>query len=203
MGGAGFLPAGFTPGYVPGQTPRFFDDASPLTLPKKADLVLQMHYHPTGKPETDRTTIGLYLTDKKPLKNPVGVLLGSERINISANAAAYAVSDRFVLPTPLTVTNVWAHMHMIGKRVRVWAEVLGGGTREMLVINDWDFNWQDTYRYARPFRLPKGTVLRTEWAFDNTDANPRNPNVLPKRVTLGENSTDEMAGLWIGGTADG
>ncbi|MBC7807201.1 MAG: hypothetical protein H7145_13755 [Akkermansiaceae bacterium] len=203
MGGSGFLPAGLTPGYVPGQTPRFFDDGSPLTLSKKADFVLQMHYHPSGKPETDRTVVGLYFTDKKPVKNPTGILLASEEIDIPAGASGYTVSDKFVLPTALAVHSVWAHMHMVGKKVRVWAELPGGGgTEKMLLINDWDFNWQDTYGYRKPIRLPKGTILHSEWVFDNTAANPRNPNSPPKRVRLGENSTDEMTGLWVGGLAD-
>ncbi len=33
----------------------------------------------------------------------------------------------------------------------------------------------------------------------NSADNPRNPNSPPKRVTLGEGSSDEMAGLIIGG----
>ncbi|MBC8137393.1 MAG: cytochrome c [Fibrella sp.] len=202
MGSSGFLPAGLTPGYVPGQTPRFFAEGSPLTLPKKSDFVLEMHYHPSGKPETDRTVVGLYFTDKKPVKNPTGILLASEEIDIPAGKSAYIVSDKFVLPTALNVTNVWAHMHMVGKKVRVWAELPDGSTEKMLLINDWDFNWQDTYQYEKPIRLPKGTVLHSEWVFDNTDANPRNPNSPPKRVRLGENSTDEMTGLWVGGLAD-
>jgi hypothetical protein len=203
MGGnGGFLPAGITPGYVPGQTPRLFDEASPMTLPKKADFVLEMHYHPTGKPETDRTMVGLYFTDKKPVKNPTGILLGSEEIDIPAGNAAYTIRDKFVLPTPLNVTSIWAHMHMIGKKVRVWAELPGGATEKLLLIDDWDFNWQDTYHYRKPIRLPKGTTIHSEWVFDNTDNNPRNPHSPAQRVRLGENSTDEMSGLWIGGVAD-
>jgi len=198
-GGPGFLPAGFTPGYVPGATPRFFPTDSAITLKKGVDFVLQMHYHPTGKEESDTTTVGLYFTDKKPARNVGGLLMGSEDIDIPAGKSDYTVTDSFKLPVDYEFRGIWAHMHLIGKKVRVWAETPDGKTREMLKIDDWDFNWQDTYMYDKSFRLPKGTVLKSEFVFDNSSSNPRNPNTPPKRITLGENSTDEMAGLWIGG----
>lgn len=202
MGGAGFLPAGFTPGYVPGQTPRLMAEDGAIVLPKGADFVLQMHYHPTGKPETDQTEVGLYFTDRKPTRNNNIVLLGSSDIDIRPGDSAYKVSDQFKVPVDVTVGSIWAHLHLLGKDVHVWAELPSGQTREMLWINDWDFNWQDTYLYKEPFRLPAGTVIRSEYVFDNSAANPRNPNSPPRRVLIGENSTDEMAGLIIGVETD-
>jgi hypothetical protein len=202
FGGPGFIPVGFTPGYVPGQTPRFFEEGAALTIKKGTDLVLQMHYHPSGKEETDQTEIGLYLTNKPPSRHVLGVLLGSEEIDIPAGSNSFQAFDRFVLPVGLKVSSIWAHMHLIGKEVRVWAELPDGSTRKLLWINDWDFNWQDTYLYKMPVLLPKGTVLRVASRFDNTTNNPRNPNQPPKRVRLGEQSTDEMLGVWIGGEID-
>jgi hypothetical protein len=199
FGGPGFLPAGFTPGYVPGQTPRFFDAETAITLKKGTDLVLQMHYHPTGKEETDQTSVGLYFTDKKPARNMALMLLGSEDIDIAPGKADYTVRDEFKVPCEFEVRSIWAHMHMLGKKVHVWAELPDGKKRELLKIEDWDFNWQDTYQYQKSFKLPKNTLVKADFVFDNSAKNPRNPFSPPKRVTLGENSTDEMAGLIIGG----
>jgi hypothetical protein len=44
-------------------------------------------------------------------------------------------------------------------------------------------------------------VIRAQFRFDNSEGNPKNPNHPPKHVTLGEKTTDEMAGIWIGGFA--
>ena len=199
FGSPGFVPAGFTPGYVPGQTPRFFADGSAITVKKGTDFVLQMHYHPSGKEETDQTEIGLYLTKIPPTRHMLGVLLSSEEIDIPPGSDTFQVSDKYTLPVDFRANCVWAHMHLIGKEVNVWAELPDGTTRRLLKIGDWDFNWQDTYRYQEDVLLPKGTVLRAQWRFDNTDRNPRNPNHPPKRVQLGEGSTDEMTGIWLGG----
>lgn len=198
MGGTGFLPAGFTPGYAPGQVPGWFPEDAAIVLPKGGDFVLQLHYHPSGKPETDQSEVGLYFTDKKPTRNSNILLLGSSDIDIRAGDAAYRVSDQFKLPVDVTVNNIWGHMHFIGKDMRVWAELPGGKIQRLLWINDWDFNWQDTYTYQKPIRLPAGTVVRAEFTFDNSAKNPRNPSSPPRRILIGEASTDEMAGLVIG-----
>ncbi|MBY0461199.1 MAG: hypothetical protein K2V38_28075, partial [Gemmataceae bacterium] len=199
FGGPGFVPVGFTPGYVPGQTPRTFGDGAAITIRKGTDFVLQMHYHPAGKEELDQTEVGLYLTKEKPTKHGLGVLLGSLEIDIKPGDDNYVCKDEFKLPVDLKVTGVWAHMHLIGKEVRAWADLPDGKTVKLLKIGDWDFNWQDTYLYKEPILLPKGTVVRTEWRFDNSNKNPRNPNNPPKRVLNGEGSLDEMGGLWLSG----
>lgn len=199
FGGPGFLPAGFTPGYVPGQTPRKFGDGAAITIKKGTDFVLQMHYHPSGKEEVDQTEVGLYLTKDKPTRHTLGVLMGTLDIDIKPGDDNYVRTDKFVLPVDLKADSVWAHMHLIGRECRLWAELPGGKEVKLLKIGDWDFNWQDTYLYKKPVVLPKGTVLRAEFRFDNSEKNPRNPNSPPKRVFSGENSTDEMGGIWLGG----
>ncbi len=200
--GPGFLPAGFTPGYVPGQTPRFLPEGVAITIRKGTDLVLQMHYHPSGKEETDRTEIGFYLSKKPPTKPIVGIGLATEEVDIAAGDKKYARSDEYTLPADMTVTDIWPHMHTIGKSVAVTAKLPSGKTKELLKIKDWDFNWQDTYRYKEAFKLPKGTVVTCDWTWDNSKENARNPFSPPKRIRHGEGSNDEMGGLWIGGYSD-
>ena len=199
FGDPGFLSKGFTPGYVPGQTVRKMGDGAAITIKKGTDLVIQMHYHPTGKEEQDQFEVGLYLTDQPPTRHILGILMGSEKIDIPAGEGHYVQQDTFTLPVDLKATNIWPHMHMIGKEVRVWADLPDGRTEKLLWINDWDFNWQDTYIYETPISLPKGTVVHSEFTWDNTANHPRNPNSPPKRILQGEGSTDEMSGLWVGG----
>ncbi len=64
-------------------------------------------------------------------------------------------------------------------------------------MDDWDFNWQDEYRYATPIALPAGTTLHMEFTYDNSAENPRNPHTPPRRVVYGPHSTDEMGDLWV------
>jgi mono/diheme cytochrome c family protein len=200
FGGPGFIPRGFLPGYAPGQVTRLDEsDDRGFILGKGIDIVLQMHYHPTGKEETDQPQIGLYFTDKKPKRNPNIIALANNDIYIPAGEKAFKRTDTFNVPVDFEVRDIWAHMHMIGKEVKVWAELPDGKTKELLHIPDWDFNWQDSYRYKKPFVLPKGTVVKAEFTWDNSADNPRNPNHPPKLIKWGEGSTDEMSGVIIGG----
>ena len=203
FGGPGFLPRGFLPGYAPGQTTRIDrnegSDKVSITVGKGLDIVLQMHYHPIGKEVTDQPRIGLYFTDKKPERNINIVGMANNDVYIPAGAKGFKRTDSFTLPADFEVGNIWGHMHMIGREVKVWAELPGGEAKDMLLISDWDFNWQDTYHYKKPFVLPKGTVVKAEWSWENTADNPRNPNSPPKLIKWGEGSTDEMSGLIIGG----
>src|SRR6185503_9041420 len=58
-------------------------------------------------------------------------------------------------------------------------------------------DWQDTYRYVKRIPLPKGTTLTMRYTYDNSATNPRNPQLPPRSVHWGQNSTDEMGDLWI------
>ncbi|MEO5917807.1 MAG: ascorbate-dependent monooxygenase [Luteolibacter sp.] len=203
FGGPGFIPRGFLPGYAPGMTTRIpaagAENEVSLTLGKGLDVVLQMHYHPTGRATTDQPQIGLYFTTTPPKRGPAVVLMANNDVDIAPGEARHANVDEFKLPVDFEVRDIWGHMHMIGKTLKVVAKLPQGGTRDLLEIDDWDFNWQDTYIYQNPFVLPKDTVIHAEWTWDNSAANPRNPNNPPTRIVLGEGSTDEMSGLIIGG----
>jgi hypothetical protein len=41
-------------------------------------------------------------------------------------------------------------------------------------------------------KIPAGSTLKAHAVYDNTSANPHNPNTPPQLVTAGEATTDEM-----------
>ncbi len=197
FGTPGFLPArglaGWTPGSLPYQTPA----GMPETLHAHADLVLQVHYHPTGKPERDRTRVAIYFTDQKPTRRGMDIPLESHRIDIPAGDRAYKVTDHFTVPVDVDVIAINPHAHYICKEMYGYAVLPDGSRRTLLRIPDWNFNWQQQYVYATPIRLPADTRIEMEFTYDNSAANPRNPNSPPKRVVFGPGSLDEMAGLHL------
>jgi hypothetical protein len=197
FGTPGFLPARGLGGWTPGKQPVPSPTGMAEILYPGADLVLQVHYHPTGKPETDRTRIALYFTLDKPRRHLTDVPLGSNRIDIPAGKAAYHVTDHFTLPVDVDVIGVIPHAHYVCKDMRGTAILPGGARRTLLHIPNWDFNWQEEYRYATPVRLPSGTRVEMDFTYDNSAQNPRNPNHPPQRVVYGPATTDEMAGLHL------
>jgi hypothetical protein len=197
FGTPGFLPARGLGGWTPGSLPYVRPDGAPELLHAHADLVLQVHYHPTGKPETDRTRLALYFTDRKPQRRVMDIPLGSSRIDIPPGARTFRATDHFTLPVNVMVLAINPHAHYVCREMTARAILPDGSRRILLHIPEWNFDWQQQYTYAQPVQLPEGTRLEMEYTYDNSAANPRNPNQPPRRVVFGPSSTDEMAGLHI------
>jgi len=161
-----------------------------------ADLVLNVHMTPTGKPEVVQPSIGLYFAAEPATKHPMLLPLEHDgALDIPAGAADFLVSDDFVTPMDMDVLAVYPHAHYLGRLLEGYA-TLPGGTRKWLIrIPDWDPNWQAVYRYKEPVFLPKGTVVSMRYHYDNSAANARNPNRPAQRVHHGNQSTDEMSHL--------
>lgn len=204
FGVPGFLPSGSLGGWSPGTQPFTQPPNTATHLSGMQDLVMQIHYHPTGKPETDRSRIGLYFSEytakNPPPERVVDVGLVTRQIDIPAGQAEYRVEDHFTTPVDLKVVGIIPHAHYIAKRVLTWAIDPKGKRHWLLRIDDWDFNWQDQYRYQKPLVFPADTTFYMEIVYDNSAANPHNPNSPPKRVVWGPDSTDEMAGVHIQAT---
>ncbi|MEX2260558.1 MAG: redoxin family protein [Bryobacteraceae bacterium] len=197
FGAPGFLPSASFGGWSPGSSASRFPEDAAATLRRGAALVLQLHYHPTGKAGSDRSSIGLYFTDQAPTKKLMDIALGSRAIDIPPGERAYRVTDRFTLPVDVWAVGIIPHAHYICKEMKGTAVLPDGRERELISIKDWDFNWQRQYRYEKPVLLPEGTRLEMEFVYDNSEDNPRNPSLPPRRVLWGPDSTDEMAGLHV------
>jgi Flp pilus assembly protein TadD len=190
-------PDGHFLGWTPGQVAPLAPAGLGWRINPGSDLVIQLHLQPTGKVERIRPSIGLYFTADAPTRRPTMVRLGRQNLDIPAGAAAYRVTDAYVLPVDVEVHAIQPHAHYRARSVRA-AAVRPDGTRATLVrIERWDFNWQDQYRLAAPLPLPAGTRIEMEYIFDNSGANPRNPQHPPRRVAWGWRSSDEMADVWI------
>jgi len=179
--------------WAPGNLPRFLPPGVGRPLPKGADIVIQVHYHKTGKAEKDRTRVALYFA-KEPVKQEAWTnIVGPFNIDIPPDAARHEQRATLTMPIGVRVLNIMPHMHLLGKEMKVTAILPDGTRRDMVWIKDWDYRWQDSYRYKEPLTLPAGTKIELVAYYDNTSANPRNPSNPPKRVRFGEQTTDEMA----------
>jgi tetratricopeptide (TPR) repeat protein len=189
-------PEGYFFGWTPGQLPPVSEDLA-WRLNPGTDLVLQLHMRPTGKTERVRPAIGLYFADQAPRLMPAMLRLGKQSIEIPAGQKDYVVTDSYVLPVEVDVHAVQPHAHYRAREVTGLATLPDGTTKGLLHIRDWDFDWQDTYRYVTPFRLPRGTTLSMRYVYDNSASNRRNPQLPPQPVHWGQRSSDEMGDLWI------
>lgn len=189
-------------GWAVGAQPHLQPEGLAIALPKNSDLVLQFHFHPSGKAETEKSVIGLYFAKKAPERSLVNIQLPPafglfSGIDIPPGKADFAVRDSFVLPVDADAVSIGAHAHYIGRTMKMTATLPSGEVKTLLWIKDWDFAWQDRYFFDGFVPLPKGTRLDAEVTWDNSSANGRNPNPEPQRVQWGEQSADEMGAVGL------
>jgi Flp pilus assembly protein TadD len=190
-------PEGHFLGWTPGQLAPLVPADMAWRLEPGTDLVVQLHMQPSGAIEQVRPTIGLFFSDVTPSRTPTILRLGSQGLDIPPGESRHTITDSYVLPADVTLHAVQPHAHYRLKQARGMATLPDGTERTLIAIDDWDFRWQHVYRYERPIRLPKGTRLSMRYTYDNSAANPRNPEVPPRRVRWGQGSFDEMGDLWF------
>jgi len=190
-------PGGQFLSWQPGKQPSLGTEDRSWRLPKGADMVLQMHMRPGGKPEPIQSTVGFYFTDKPPTQFPFVLVLRSTQIEIPAGEKNYIIESSYTLPVDADLTGILPHAHYLGHELMGVATLPDGSQKHLILIKNWDFNWQGDYRYARPMTLPKGTRVSMRFSYDNSDQNVRNPSHPPVSVRYGLHSTDEMGELWL------
>ena len=195
--GGASIPLG---GWAVGAQPHFYPEGFALRVPKGADLVVQYHFHPTGKPEVEKSRIGLYFAKKTPertltrIQMPPAYSLFSG-LDIPAGERDFVIRDSYTLPAAIDAIGAGAHAHYIARNLKMTATFPDGTTRWLLKMSDWDFAWQDRYFFQQLVPLPKGTRLDVEIHWDNSAENLRNPSSPPIRVAWGEESKDEMGSI--------
>ncbi|HEY1308646.1 MAG TPA: tetratricopeptide repeat protein [Vicinamibacterales bacterium] len=184
-------------GWSPGKVPVMEPSDNAWTLNPGADVILLLHMIAGAKSETVQPAIGLFFSDTAPTRTPISVKLEAHGISIPAGESNYVVEDSYVLPVDVEAVSVYPHAHYLGKEMRGTATLPDGSQKDLLWIRQWDFRWQDRYRYRSPVSLPRGTRLSMRFTYDNSAANRNNRNDPPQRVRSGPRSTDEMGQLWI------
>ena len=193
VGGA-TIPLG---GWAVGAQPAFLPEGFAMPVPKGSDLVVQYHFHPTGKPEVEKSVIGLYFAKEAPkrmltrIQMPPHYSLFSG-LDIPAGEKDFVIRDSYTLPKAIDGIGIGAHAHYLATNLKMTATLPNGEVKTLLLIKDWDFAWQDRYYFKDLVLLPAGTRLDSEIHWDNSAGNAHNPVNPPVRVTWGEETKDEM-----------
>lgn len=188
------------PGYVPGQAPFVYPQGLGKLLPAGADILMQMHYGPVYSDELDQSTINIFFKDE-PVERQVrefimlpfafsGTVL-DKPFFIPPNEVT-SFHGTFEVPIDVSILSIAPHMHLLGARWEVYIENPDGTVTNLIEIPEWDFNWQGTYNYPQFKIARQGSILHAIATYDNTADNPVNPNVPPRLMSWGEETTDEM-----------
>ena len=202
FGGVGFPVFGPLGGWAPGNTPFLLPGGVARFLPANSDIVMQVHYHKTGKAVQDRSQLGIYLAKKPVEKQLREVKVSGRLVLIPPNVKRHKITGSTTIAHDAQLLGILPHMHLLGTEIKLTATYPDGTVIPLVWVNPWDFDWQETYVYKTPISLPRGTRIHMEAYYDNTTDNPRNPNNPPKFVRYGENSADEMCVAFLYVTHD-
>jgi hypothetical protein len=165
-----------------------------------------IHIHAVGEQIEDRVDLGIWLYPKgeepkyRTYLTPFQAVKGSDRgrlVDINPNTIA-EFQNYTVLPKPAILENFQPHMHLRGKAMEVEAILPDGSTQVVSYVGKFNFNWMTNYIYdddAAPV-LPKGTIIKVTAWYDNTRANPNNPDP-DQWVGFGDRTVDEMGHAWM------
>lgn len=196
-----YPPGGLIPGeaerrghlasWVPGQGPTVYPEGHAKALPAGSRLRFEIHYTPIGKPVQDQMRLALKFAPRPPDYVVESAGVADVRLAIPPGASSHAEAAEWTAPADIRVLALSPHMHVRGKAMRFEVTTPGGEPRTLLEVPRYDFNWQIPIVYAEPPLLKKGSVIKVTGWFDNSAANPANPDPSAL-VRWGSQTNDEM-----------
>lgn len=179
-------------GYAPGTSPLVFPEGAAMRVPAGSRILFEMHYTPNGSPQSDNSYIGLKFVDASQVRQEVvGLEALNQKLEIPAGAGQHVVTAQERFREDITLLSLTPHMHLRGKAFRYTARYPDGTEEVLLDVPRYDFNWQLRYEFAEPKLMPRGTVMTCTATFDNSSANPNNPDPT-QVVRWGQQSWEEM-----------
>lgn len=177
---------------APGSPPMQLPDGYAKRIPAGSKLVFQLHYTPNGTAQEDISSVGFKFVDPKTVKKAVGTqeVIETEFLIPPGKANHTVVAKKRMRKDAILLT-LFPHMHLRGKAFRYEAKYPDGSVEILLDIPQYDFNWQNSYVFEEPKRVPKGTLITCTAQFDNSKNNIANPDPS-KAVGWGDQTFDEM-----------
>jgi len=185
-------------GLVPGAEPRAYPEGYGRVLragPRQ--LMFNMHFNKEPGPGTAVCTniqAGIRFKPEGEVITRVtdGEDLFIRPIQIPPGASSYSASREYTFEEDVEILSFLPHMHLRGKAALYELTYPDGRHETLLHVPKYDFNWQHTYRFKEPVLAPAGSVLRFTLWWDNSAANPANPDPTAT-VRWGLPTYDEMS----------
>ena len=188
---ANVLRLGALGGYAPGADPMQLPDGQAIRVAKGSTILFELHYTANGKAAADRTQVA-FRRSRAPVTQVVetGAAMNF-RFRIPPREPAATFHARHPFRAPARLTTFTPHLHSRGKAFRYELESRDGARRVLLDVPRYDFNWQHTYVLSEPLAVAAGDTLHVTAVYDNSKANPFNPNP-DAWVTWGDQTFEEM-----------
>jgi hypothetical protein len=185
--------------WAPGSGAVHHPDQTGVEVDPALPLVMQVHYHTGHGTWEDRTAIKLrteaavtypmrpWFVSDGQLSLPPGEERIDKNISMSAFTASllYAALSRPLFDNgPLLIMGVRAHMHKLGREMRIERKSLDGEVACLADIPHYDFDWQRSYFLEQPVPLTQLDTLDIRCTYSTIGRTTT--------TTWGEGTEDEM-----------
>jgi len=182
--------------WTPGGWPRLMPKGMAQRLPRRTNIVLQLHAPAADTGAIEDGRVAIYLA-KEPITTRVTSLLLPPSFGIASGidipaGGRHTLVDTFTLPVDVEAIGARGHAHALAQRMSMTAAAPGKKPRGLMAIDKWDPRWRDTYLFDEPVVLKKGTVLRVEINYDNQSLIGSAP---AHRVVWGQHLSQEIGGM--------
>jgi hypothetical protein len=186
-------------------------------IPAGKYLVFNVHYQPTGQPETDRSKIGMWFSKSSEVQEIYEQGVGEPLLTSTDRTSFYRIENSVetngpmergfplipphaenfqvvgITPVvePITLYAMWPHAHLRAKDMS-WTLTWPDGRQQVLLsIPKYRFDWQILYTLSEPLKIPAGSTITAIVHYDNSMANKNNPDP-DREVHWSESSWEEM-----------
>lgn len=178
--------------YAPGFQATVFPPGVAARIRAGSRLVFQMHYTASGTVQEDRSSVGLVFASPDEVERQIEWgLAANPFLEIPPHADNHPVEAVYEFEQDMLLYALVPHLHLRGKSFRYEALYRNETTEILLDVPRYDFNWQNSYVFAEPKLMPRGSMLRCVAIYDNSAGNPANPDPSAT-VRWGDQSWQEM-----------
>jgi hypothetical protein len=176
---------------APGTNAQILAPGTALRIKAGSVLTLQVHYTATGKPESDRTSVGFVFAKQAPKQEVRSASFINLQLRIPPGADNHRVDSLIEFTQDAHIVALFPHTHLRGKSWEYRLTYPDGREEVVLNVPHYDFNWQTYYEYAKPLAVPKGSKLLAIAHYDNSANNKANPDPNVE-VRWGDQTWEEM-----------
>ena len=176
---------------APGTNAMTFQPGTAMRIGPGAVLTFQVHYTSNGKAASDISSVGLIFAKQQPKQEIRNSAFVNATFNIPAGTSDKAVDSAIQFNEDSHIWALFPHTHLRGKSWQYRLVYPDGRSEVVLSVPKYDFNWQTYYVFSKPLAVPKGSRLEATAHYDNSVANPWNPDPNVE-VRWGEQTWQEM-----------
>lgn len=177
--------------WVAGSPPTRFREGTGHSLKSNQLLTLNMHYHPNGTAGSDVSRLGLYFGEGELEKELTTAFAADPGMWIPAGVADHREEAIYLFSQDSQLLSFLPHLHQRGKSMKYTLERPDGSREILLSVPKYDYDWQNIYYLEEPVPVAAGSVLHVEAHWDNSAANPANPDSTLD-VPWGDGTNNEM-----------